>query len=69
MDRNGDVELGQITKEFKLTKEVFTDADNFRCTFPLDLDVKTKAGVLGAALLIVSARCSATNRKYTSLRY
>ncbi|KAH9509016.1 Phospholipid scramblase 1 [Bulinus truncatus] len=45
--------VGQITKQWSgLAKEVFTDADNFGVTFPLDLDVKTKATVLGAVFLI-----------------
>ena len=48
-----------ISKMFVATlagglKELFTDADVFRCTFPLDLSVTTKACLLGAAILIVS---------------
>lgn len=35
-------------------KEVFTDTDNFGVSFPLDLDVKLKAVLLGACFLIVS---------------
>lgn len=48
-----EVEVGQITKQWTgLTKEVFTDADNFGVTFPKDLDVKVKATLLGAVFLI-----------------
>ncbi|RXM91175.1 Thyroid receptor-interacting protein 6 [Acipenser ruthenus] len=35
-------------------EEVFTDTDNFGIQFPLDLDVKMKAVLLGACFLIVS---------------
>ena len=31
---------------------MFTDADNFGVTFPIDLDVKMKATLLGATILI-----------------
>ena len=46
-------EIGKITKQWTgLAKEIFTDADNFGITFPLDLDVKVKATLLGALFLI-----------------
>ena len=32
--------------------ELFTDADNFGISFPLDLDVNAKAILLGATFLI-----------------
>ena len=35
-------------------REYFTDADNFGIQFPMDLDVRMKAVVLGAVFLIVS---------------
>jgi len=44
-------ELGIITKKPGLT-EFFTDANTFGSTFPMNLDVKTKAAVLGAVFLI-----------------
>ncbi|BFZ00262.1 hypothetical protein BsWGS_03302 [Bradybaena similaris] len=45
--------VGEITKQWSgIGKEIFTDADNFGVTFPLDLDTKTKATVLGAVFLI-----------------
>ncbi|KAK7469818.1 hypothetical protein BaRGS_00036147 [Batillaria attramentaria] len=45
--------VGQISKQWSgLAKEIFTDADNFGVTFPLDMDVKTKATMLGAVFLI-----------------
>ncbi|XP_065841128.1 phospholipid scramblase 1-like [Oscarella lobularis] len=46
-------EVGKISKQWSgLVKEMFTDADNFGITFPLDLDVKMKAVMLGACFLI-----------------
>ena len=46
-------EVGVITKEFSgMAKELFTDADNFSVTFPLDLDARVKATMLGAVFLI-----------------
>jgi len=45
--------VGKISKEWSgLLKEAFTDADNFGVTFPVTLDVKTKATLLGAIFLI-----------------
>ncbi|CAK9795579.1 Phospholipid scramblase 2 [Anthophora plagiata] len=45
--------LGEIKKEWSgMGREVFTDADNFGINFPMDLDVKIKAVLLGACLLI-----------------
>ncbi|XP_071085058.1 phospholipid scramblase 2-like [Haliotis cracherodii] len=46
-------EVGRISKQWSgLAKEVFTDADNFGISFPMDLDVKMKAVMLGAIFLI-----------------
>eukprot|EP00091_Calanus_sinicus_P011013 TRINITY_DN25132_c0_g1_i1.p1 TRINITY_DN25132_c0_g1~~TRINITY_DN25132_c0_g1_i1.p1 ORF type:complete len:231 (-),score=69.40 TRINITY_DN25132_c0_g1_i1:67-759(-) len=46
-------EVGLITKQWSgFGKEAFTDADNFGISFPLDLDVKVKATLLGALFLI-----------------
>ncbi len=47
------VEVGMITKQWTgLVREGFTDADNFGVTFPVDLDVRMKAVLLGAVFLI-----------------
>ncbi|OWK05761.1 hypothetical protein Celaphus_00013015 [Cervus elaphus hippelaphus] len=47
--------VGKISKHWTgLVRELFTDADNFGIQFPLDLDVKMKAVMLGACFLIVS---------------
>lgn len=47
--------VGKISKQWSgLAKEMFTDADNFGMTFPMDLDVNMKAVMLGAVFLIVS---------------
>eukprot|EP00092_Neocalanus_flemingeri_P021971 GFUD01023828.1.p1 GENE.GFUD01023828.1~~GFUD01023828.1.p1 ORF type:complete len:332 (-),score=107.04 GFUD01023828.1:184-1179(-) len=46
-------EVGKISKQWSgLGKEIFTDADNFGINFPIDLDVKVKATLLGATFLI-----------------
>uniref|UniRef100_A0A8C0G3E1 Phospholipid scramblase n=1 Tax=Chelonoidis abingdonii TaxID=106734 RepID=A0A8C0G3E1_CHEAB len=47
--------VGRISKQWGgLLKEVFTDTDVFGIQFPVDLDVKMKAVLLGACFLIVS---------------
>ncbi|XP_067671242.1 phospholipid scramblase 1-like [Haliotis asinina] len=46
-------DVGRISKQWSgLVKELFTDTDNFGVTFPMDLDVKMKAVMLGAVFLI-----------------
>ncbi|KAF1380602.1 hypothetical protein PFLUV_G00165590 [Perca fluviatilis] len=51
--KDGDTPIGRISKQWSgLLKEVFTDADNFGIQFPLDLDVKMKAVLMGACFLI-----------------
>ena len=51
--RQGDKVLGRIVKKWTgLTKETFTDADNFGVTFPAGANAATKALLLGAVLLI-----------------
>lgn len=50
---NGETNVGRITKQWSgLLKEVFTKADNFGISFPLDLDVRVKVTLLSAAFLI-----------------
>ncbi|NXK35350.1 PLS1 scramblase, partial [Piprites chloris] len=45
--------VGRISKHWTgFVKEAFTDADNFGITFPMDLDVKMKAVMIGACFLI-----------------
>uniref|UniRef100_A0A8D0B577 Phospholipid scramblase n=1 Tax=Salvator merianae TaxID=96440 RepID=A0A8D0B577_SALMN len=45
--------VGRISKHWSgILKEVFTDTDNFGIQFPLDLDVKMKAVMIGACFLI-----------------
>lgn len=45
--------LGRISKQWTgYLQEAFTDADNFGIQFPMDLDVKIKAVLLGACFLI-----------------
>ncbi|XP_073989540.1 phospholipid scramblase 1 isoform X4 [Rhodnius prolixus] len=50
---DGTTVVGKITKQWAgLLREAFTDADYFGITFPMDLDVKMKAVMLGACFLI-----------------
>ncbi|XP_066203429.1 phospholipid scramblase 1-like [Saccopteryx leptura] len=45
--------VGKISKQWTgFVREAFTDADNFGIQFPLDLDVKMKAVMIGACFLI-----------------
>ncbi|GCC42837.1 hypothetical protein chiPu_0026665, partial [Chiloscyllium punctatum] len=47
--------VGRISKQWSgLIREYLTDTDNFGIQFPMDLDVKIKAVLLGACLLVVS---------------
>lgn len=47
--------VGRISKQWGgLLREALTDEDDFGLQFPLDLDVKVKAVLLGATFLIVS---------------
>lgn len=49
---NGD-EVGKISKQWSgVAREMFTDADFFGINFPIDLDVRMKAVMLGACFLI-----------------
>lgn len=51
--KDSDQSIGRISKQWSgLLKEVFTDTDNFGIQFPLDMDVKMKAVLLGACFLI-----------------
>ncbi|KAI4806523.1 hypothetical protein KUCAC02_017343, partial [Chaenocephalus aceratus] len=46
-------QIGKISKQWTgLLREVFTDSDNFGIQFPMDLDVKMKATMIGACFLI-----------------
>ncbi|XP_075214938.1 phospholipid scramblase 1 isoform X4 [Lycorma delicatula] len=45
--------VGKISKQWAgLLREMFTDADYFGITFPMDLDVRMKAVMIGACFLI-----------------
>lgn len=57
MSADGKVEVGEVSKKWSgFAQEYFTDADNFKVSFPSDLDVSAKATVLGAVFLIVSSQ-------------
>ncbi|KAJ7313257.1 hypothetical protein JRQ81_004541 [Phrynocephalus forsythii] len=46
--------VGRISKQWGgLLKEIFTDTDNFGIQFPMDLDVKMKAVLLGPASSLI----------------
>jgi len=50
---DGQTPIGKITKEWAgFGKELFTDSDTFGVQFPMDLDAKVKATLLGAVFLI-----------------
>uniref|UniRef100_A0A671QBJ7 Phospholipid scramblase n=1 Tax=Sinocyclocheilus anshuiensis TaxID=1608454 RepID=A0A671QBJ7_9TELE len=50
-----EVSIGKISKQWTgLLREAFTDSDNFGIQFPMDLDVRMKAVMIGACFLIVS---------------
>jgi hypothetical protein len=54
LSKDGTVEVGKISKQWTgFVREAFTDTDNFGVNFPMDLDVKMKAVMLGACFLIV----------------
>lgn len=56
--------VGKISKQWSgAVKEYFTDADNFGVQFPMDLDVKIKAVILGACFLIDFMFFEHTNKK------
>lgn len=51
--KQGDQQIGRIAKQWGgFFREVITKADNFCVQFPMDLDVKVKATLLGASFLI-----------------
>jgi hypothetical protein len=53
LSRDGAVEVGKISKEWGgFVREMFTDADKFGISFPVDLDVKMKMVMMGACFLI-----------------
>ena len=55
MTEDGDVQVGEIRKAWSgIVKEIYTDADNFGVSFPLDLDVHLKATLMAAVFLMVS---------------
>lgn len=53
MSLDGATEVGKVTKQWTgIVNEMFTDADTFGITFPMDLSVKAKATMLGAVMLL-----------------
>ncbi|GLV37595.1 scramblase 1 [Carabus blaptoides fortunei] len=53
MSADKEHQVGRISKQWSgLMREMFTDTDYFGITFPMDLDVKMKAVMMGACFLI-----------------
>lgn len=51
--KGGTIKLGMVSKNWSgACREAATDIDNFTLVFPLDLDVKVKAVLLGTLILI-----------------
>ncbi|XP_057199022.1 phospholipid scramblase 2-like isoform X2 [Triplophysa rosa] len=51
--KEGEKPIGRITKQRSgILQKCFTDATNFTVQFPMDMDVKTKAVLMGACFLI-----------------
>uniref|UniRef100_A0A8C9VZD4 Phospholipid scramblase n=1 Tax=Scleropages formosus TaxID=113540 RepID=A0A8C9VZD4_SCLFO len=58
--------IGKISKQWSgMAQECFSDADNFGIQFPMDLDVKIKAVLIGACFLIVSDASSISFERVT----
>lgn len=54
MSVDGGTQVGKISKQWSgVIREMFTDADTFGISFPMDLDVRIKAVLMGACFLIV----------------
>ncbi|KAL3250775.1 hypothetical protein MRX96_055372 [Rhipicephalus microplus] len=54
------VDIGKIAKQWGgVVKEGFTDTDTLGVTFPMDLDVNTKACLIAATMLIMVMGCRA----------
>jgi len=51
-DSSDTTEIGKICKKWSGVKEIFTDADNFSISFPMDMDVRMKSTFIGALFLI-----------------
>ncbi|KAK7087609.1 phospholipid scramblase 1-like [Littorina saxatilis] len=53
IDTKDQSQIGTISKQWPgLLKEMFTDSDNFRVSFPINMDVKKKALMFGAIFII-----------------
>ncbi|XP_017786101.1 PREDICTED: phospholipid scramblase 2 [Nicrophorus vespilloides] len=59
---DGNTQVGKISKMWSgLVREMFTDTDFFGITFPMDLDVRMKAVMMGACFLIDAMFFEKTN--------
>lgn len=69
VDMEGNV-LGEIRKKWAgFKKEFFTQADNFGITFPIDLDVKLKALLVAACILLVRLAVNLTDYTNNNLTF
>lgn len=58
-------QIGKISKQWSgLAREFFLDSDYFGIKFPTDLDVYTKATLLGACMLIVKIQIKCNYRHF-----
>ncbi|XP_029184844.1 phospholipid scramblase 2-like isoform X2 [Acropora millepora] len=58
LSADGQNKVGKISKQWTgLVKEVFTDAENFGISFPMDLDATIKGVILGSCFLITKGAC------------
>ena len=70
LSNDGRIEVGKIKKHWGgLCREIFSDADTFGVSFPLDLDVRQKALTLGACFLIVSIAATYRQKRGRYFRY
>ena len=68
LSRDGVSQVGLISKKWSgVGREFFTDADIFGISFPMDLDVKIKAVLLGACILIVRVLSQLTIPLFNSI--
>ncbi|KAJ1532389.1 hypothetical protein ONE63_000989 [Megalurothrips usitatus] len=64
LTKDGEHEVGKIYKQWSgILREALTDADHFGITFPMDLDVRMKAVMLGACFLIDAMYFEKTDNK------
>ena len=69
MSADGQHEVGKINKQWAGCLRGCTDSSNFGVSFPMDLDVKMKATMMGALFLIVSTLLDENNIHYAEFNW